>query len=181
MDRDRGRTLIELLLALALVGLLAGVGLPLLGRGSEAARLRLAAASFGEELRRSFVHAIVRSQRVVLCPAGAGEPARCGEGRDFGTGWLAFVDADRDRERAPDETLLWRAGPATGGIRILSNEGRPRIVIQPDGGNRGTNATFVLCGRHGWRTARSVVLSNDGRIRHDRPSPQQFAERCGAR
>ncbi len=52
------------------------------------------------------------------------------------------------------------------------------MVIQPDGGNRGTNATFLVCGRLGVATATSVVLSNDGRIRYAQPSPVQVAERC---
>lgn len=177
-SRINGWSLIETALALATIALITGIALPAWSRARERAELRLTAAAFGEDLRRAFVVAIARGQRVVLCPLANGAAEGCAGGAVFDHGWLAFLDFDGDRERSPFEPLLIRNGPPSAGIRIRSSEGRPRVVIQPDGGNRGTNATFVVCGRHGASTAFSVVLSNDGRIRYDRPTRAQVTERC---
>ncbi len=178
MKGSAGYTLIELALAMVVLFVLAAIALPAWTIAREAAALRLAATSLSEDLRRAFVHAILRSERVVLCPRAAGQEARCAGEPSFERGWIAFVDADGDRERASGETLLIERAPPPGDFRVRSSEGRLRVVIQPDGGNRGTNATFVFCGRHGMRSAHAVVLSNDGRVRLARPSAGQVTARC---
>lgn len=178
MRNRHGWTMIELLLVLTILALLLGAALPGFSRARERADLRLTAIRFGEDLRRAFVLAIARDRRVVFCPLADPGAEHCGSGSAFDHGWLAFFDEDADRERSPSEPILLRNGPTFQHLRIRSSEGRPRVVIQPDGGNRGTNATFLVCGRHGVATATSVVLSNDGRIRYARPSATQVAERC---
>lgn len=178
MKESAGYTLIELATVIALLFVLAAIALPAWSGAREAAALRLAATSFSEDLRRAFVHAILRSERVVLCPRATGQEARCAGEPSFERGWIVFVDADGDRERATGEALLIERAPPRGDFRIRSSEGRPRVVIQPDGGNRGTNLTLVFCGRHGMRSAQAVVLSNDGRVRLARPNAGQVTARC---
>jgi type IV fimbrial biogenesis protein FimT len=170
--------MIEIVLVITILALLLAAALPGFSRARERADLRLSAVSFGEDLRRAFVLAIARDQRVVFCPLADPGAEHCGSGSAFDHGWLAFYDEDGDRERSPSEPILLRNAPSSPHLRIRSSEGRPRVVIQPDGGNRGTNATFLVCGRLGVATATSVVLSNDGRIRYAQPSPVQVAERC---
>lgn len=176
MDSMRGYTLIELLLALAVAGVLAALGLPALSNTLEATRSAAAEAHLLASLTRSIQRAAITGTRSVLCPSRDG--AGCAEGPDWSGGWIAFLDPDGDRERGPRDILILSEPALPGAVRLFSTTGRTRIVFQGNGGNAGSNVTFTLCDGRGWRHARSLVLNNQGRLRHGTPGALAAQRAC---
>lgn len=112
---QRGVTLLELLIALVVLGLLAGLGLP--GMGHFLARQRIASAHSELHAALNFARgeAVRRSAQVSLCrrESGAG-PAKCAStGRDWSEGWIVFVDRGAEtgsRDPVVGEILLVHEG-----------------------------------------------------------------------
>jgi len=97
-----GFTLLELLVTLALVGLLAGLAMPAMGRLLDTARLRSATEAFSQELQQARNHALTHQKSVYFslsiaadrwcygwsdhpacdCEAGDSEAAVCRTGSD---------------------------------------------------------------------------------------------------
>jgi type II secretion system protein H len=100
--RHSGFTLLELLVTLVLVGLLAGLAVPAMGRLLDTARLRSATEAFSQELQQARNHALSHQQSVYFslsvsadrwcygwsevaacdCKAGDSEAAVCRTGSD---------------------------------------------------------------------------------------------------
>src|SRR5690606_34468001 len=126
-----GFTLIEALIAMLLVALLLGVAVPAWTSASAATRSAAARAALEGTLIRGMRHATITGARVVVCPAAT---VGCRDTVDWSGGWIAWADLDGDRRRDPNETLLQRAPPLAGGVRLRSTTGRRRLVLQPHGG-----------------------------------------------
>lgn len=160
-DRRAGYTLLQLMACLSILALLAVVALPAWRGAMAATHAAAAEATLLRSLATAITTAGITGSEVVLCPAVAGD---CASAREWTTGWIVFADGDGDRHRDEAERLIERVGPLGGGVRLFTSSGRKRIVIQPNAGNGGSNATFTLCaGRTG--SATQLVLSNRGQLR----------------
>lgn len=167
MHRNAGFTLIEAVIAMAVVSILAGIAVPAITDAGEAAR---SGAVKGELLATwlgGTSHAANTGSEVVLCP---GDAAGCRKSVDWSQGWIAFADIDGNRSRGPNETLLNQAEPLGGKVHLRSTVGRTRMVFQPNGGNAGSNITWTLCDGRGADEATTIVVANSGRLRTGKPT-----------
>lgn len=161
--RDRGVSLIELMLALAILAVLLPMAVPGFARlravnGVSAASNTVLAAI---TLARS--QAIGSGRPVILCPSSDG--SRCTGGSDWSGGLLVFIDQNRDRAVDAGERVLEVVQAASlGGVRVLGSRGRPRIVYRADGRADGSNLSLRLCAGDG-RLYRRIVIGNSGRAR----------------
>ncbi|MBZ0222244.1 MAG: GspH/FimT family pseudopilin [Dokdonella sp.] len=171
-----GFTLIELMMTLALSALLTVIALP--GFGSLLAKTRT--QTTWQDLAATFnaarLAAVSRAMHVVICPSS--DQASCSDGELWQQGWIAFVDANRDREADANEERLDVSQNAPQGTAIVGSSARARIVYQPDGSARGSNVTLTLCNR-GARAndARTLVIGPSGRIRSGNANAENAA-RC---
>lgn len=170
--RHRGITILEVLIALTILGLLLGIALPAVSGAVSRVRSVGARAAISTTLFDAQRDATVLGQEVVICP---GQGAGCQGGSDWSRGWLAFVDSNGDRQFGPDEPLVHREPALPSGVRLIGTAGRTRLVYQPNGSNAGSNISFTLCDRRGPTSAQSLVLANGGRLRHDRAPPADAA------
>jgi len=161
MERRRGYTLPELVFTMAIAVGLLGWGVPAFrDLQLNAARTR-EVNQFIQAVYVARSEAIKRNGVVSLCPSRNG--TTCSPGVLWHTGWLIFVNLDRDSPAARDagEPLLrvyepWDAG------HITSN--RSTLSFRPFG-QMGITATVTFCDDRGSRAARAVIISQTGRPR----------------
>lgn len=170
-----GTTLIELLTALAVVGVLSALLVPSVL--ASAARVRVA------EVRAQLTASVFAAQReatlrgtvVMLCP-GHG---RCAGHAAWHDGWELVVDDDGNRAAGAHDPVIGRQPALPRGIGLVTTAGRARLLFHPNAGNAGSNATFTLCERSHRVPAQSLVLANDGRLRA-RPALPGATPACAA-
>lgn len=170
--RHAGFTLLELLIALVVLGLLFGLAVPAWGRIVARVHAATAREAITATLFDAQRNAAVLGREIVICPASAGS---CDGGHDWSRGWIAFVDANGNRLPDGTEPVFDRTPALPDGVHLIGSAGRPRLVFQPFGGNAGSNVTFTLCDRRGADDALALILSNGGRLRTDRPTPAAAA------
>jgi type IV fimbrial biogenesis protein FimT len=158
---SRGFTLVELLACLAVIVVLTAWGVPAFGALTrDAARTREVNQFIqGVYLARS--EAIKRNGVVSLCPSL--DASTCSPATSWHTGWLVFVNVDRDSPAIRDagEELLrvypgWDTGHISANRTTLSFRAYGQV---------GVTATVTFCDDRGSVAARAVIISQTGRPR----------------
>lgn len=157
----RGITLIEQIMALAIIAVLATVALPPLNHLLHRNRLKTAQIDYIAGLRQARAAAVHRGIPTVFCPSIDGQ--RCDEKRVWDAGWLTAADIDRDNQ--PDAQPMYRWASADHGVMVRSSAGRNHVRFQPDGSAPGSNLTLRFCIPEEPGRVLSVIVSNSGRIR----------------
>jgi type IV fimbrial biogenesis protein FimT len=158
---DRGFTLIELMLALAVAAVLASLAAPAMSEFMARQRIDAAAHDITAHINLARLQAVTHAERVVLCPSADG--AECTGMNRWDVGWIVFRDGDGNH-RPDRESDLLRVGAALERLEVDS-AGRIRIRYQPDGTAGGSNLTIKLCDPERPEIARAVIVSNPGRPR----------------
>jgi type IV fimbrial biogenesis protein FimT len=144
----RGVTLVELLVAISIAGILLTAAMPAMHDLVRASRLDASARQLHGHIQLARTAAVQFRRISTLCPrdgrADAGG-ARCGT--DWGRGYMVFIDADGDAVRdLPGDTLLADV-PASPGVHVNWRAFRRREALQfrADGATQLSNGTFTLC------------------------------------
>ena len=164
---ERGLTLIELLVALAIVGVTLSSSLPQWGGFLAERGLRDRADALMQALLQARSEAIKRGTRVDVCPAAGDACAEAPAGWE--AGWIVFADLDRNGGRDASDTVIARERAAPPGVTIRGNRpvadyvsytslGQARRI---DGALQ--MGSFTVC-RPGL-VGRKVVLASSGRVR----------------
>ena len=170
---SRGFTLTELLIVLAIVGILAMIGAPAMGSLLARVHQDGAEASIADSLRRARTTAVMHNTRVVVCPSRDGR--RCNKGDDWQHGWLVANDADHDGQPDTGAQALAAIGAMPDGTRIITSAGRGALTFQPSGSAGGSNVNFTICHAHD-RNGKSVVVANSGRVRIGKPEADRLQQ-----
>lgn len=160
--RQCGFTLTELLITLAIAGILATLGMPALGSLVTRVQNTGAATAITGGLHRARTAAVVRGTRVLLCPSPDG--AHCHAGDDWQHGWIIATDADGDGQPDTSVPIIATQPALPAGIRVITSRGRGQIAFHPNGNAAGSNARFTICGLR-TRAAQAVIVANSGRVR----------------
>lgn len=156
-----GLTLLELLIGLAIAGVVCALGVPAFGGWFAVQQVQDRAEALVHALDLARSEAVKRGDRVDVCPGGA---ACNGGALPWERGWIVVPDRDRDASRA-----IARERPAGDGVTIRGNRPVADYVSFTAAGHarRFDGAlqmgTFTVC-RAGQR-ARKVVLAGSGRAR----------------
>ena len=158
-QRIRGVTLYELLMTLALVGIVAASGLPAFDRMLARNRQTIEINALFHALHLARKESIMRRKVVSLCPSLDGR--QCAT--DWSTGWIMFENSDRDSPPQVDEgEFVLRAHRVSGEVQIDAN--RRGFTLRATF-LRATNGTFVVCDRRRRIPPKGLIVSYTGRPR----------------
>lgn len=170
-ERRCGFTLVELITAVAILGVLIGIGVPALSAMTRDARL----SAFTNELHTAITlarsEAIRRGHRVTLCVSRDGLQCTADATAGWESGWVMFPDPDGNILRAVDEQLIRSRGAADAGLMARGNGTLARYIsYMPSGATRSATGalqmgTVKVCGND---RQRSVVINAAGRVRVER-------------
>ena len=168
MRMEAGLTLVELLVAIAVLGILLGIGVPALGQFAADSRLTSTTNRLVSALHLARSEAVRRNARVTLCPSADG--VFCAAEGDWDQGWIIFVDGFGTGARAVGDPILAVGEGATHGVTVTGNNPVKRYVSYVGlGATRRANGslqmgTLTLCaGMQG----RRVIISRTGRLRQE--------------
>ena len=162
-----GFTLLEALVVLTMLSALLGLGVPVLSGLRERQQLQAQAEDFWSSLVLARAQALLHQQRVTVCAALKGG---CEPSAGWHSGWLVFVDANRNGQREADERLIQEREPAPASMRITGNATVARLIGYGTEGRSETltgafqAGTVSVCATgqsQGWR----VVINAAGRPR----------------
>jgi type IV fimbrial biogenesis protein FimT len=173
-DRQRGVTLIEQVMVVAILGVLTAIAAPPLTRLLRRNQVQVAQMDFIAALQHTRGVAITSGKPTLFCPSRDG--AHCSGQTRWEAGWL--IGHDQDRDGQPDTAPL-RTRIGYTGITILGDTGRPLVRFRSDGSASGTTNTLRICSRNQPDQALVVVVSNVGRVR-GAPASAVEAASCAA-
>ncbi|HWP94152.1 MAG TPA: GspH/FimT family pseudopilin [Gammaproteobacteria bacterium] len=163
MSRQRGLSLIELLVTLAIAAIVCNFALPSLVDFIKDARRTAVINELLGSLWYARNEAVTRNAQIVVCKSRDGRT--CG-GADvrWEAGWIVFHNRDADQPPVVDgeEPVLMVYGTLRQGARLHAN--RNYFTFQPLG-TRSVNGTLVYCDDRGSHAARAVIVSVTGRPR----------------
>lgn len=191
-EKPSGFTLLELMVVLAIAGVLMAVGIPAMGDFIRNSRITAAANDVMAALHFTRSEAIKRRRPVTLCtsasavtdvnPTCAASP--------FLTGWIAFVDTNQSGQRDAGEQVLLQHEPMNSAITARSSVNPFGVTYLNNGFALNPNAAqLVLCDERGnvpsggeLSSARGILVSVTGRaaVTRNRDEIQVLVDAIGA-
>lgn len=162
MKKHNGFTLIELMIVVALVAILAAVGVPSFREFIQNNRLATQANTFLTALKLARSEAVKRGVNVVVCASN--DQTQCAG--TWNNGWILFVDGNGDNDRATTpgttETLI-RVGAGTIVPLTLTSGGNP--IVYQSSGIASAADKLMMCDDRGDDKARVIMIERSGNTR----------------
>jgi type IV fimbrial biogenesis protein FimT len=192
-----GFTLLELMVVVAIVGVLMAVAIPAMGNFIRNGRITAAANDVMAALHFTRSEAIKRRQPVTLCTSAnavqannqANASATCADSQ-FITGWIVFVDLNQDGVRDAGDTILLNHAPMNAEITAASSADPFAVTYLLNGFALNPNgASIALCDARGneptggeLSSARGILVAVTGRagVTRNRDEIQDLVDTIGA-
>jgi len=168
--RQSGFTIIEIMITIAVVAVLAAVGVPAIGNLIKNNRVRAHMFEVLDSIQLTRSEATKRRQAVVMCRTAdptAGTPVCGGTANTWTTGWLIFEDKNGNSSYDSGTDVLIKAvNPAAeGNITVMTNSVcNNNLSYKSDGSlNESGTAKFAICDDRGVGFGRQVNVALVGR------------------
>ncbi len=164
MKKTSGFTLLELMITMAIVGLVFAIGIPSMNTFIQNDRLVTQINTLIGHLSYARSEAVKRSQQVGVCVSN--NTTSCTGGNNWENGWIIYVDLDGDGSFTADEDIL-RAQQRLEGENTLSPGAIGTQVTYDYRGfvDAASLGTFSLCDDRGAAYGKAVSISVTGRVR----------------
>ncbi len=164
-----GLTLIELMIVLAIFGVLLFAGVPAFHRALQKSRVESEAHRLMRAIIFTRSEALRRNTPVSMCPSAMAETGRAECAGVYASGWIVFENRDGDRVVDAEDVVIRIFEALPPGFRLTNRAGTRNaseiLSYKPDG-TSGRTRTLLVCAATGDSIApKSVILSNVGRPR----------------
>jgi len=169
-NKNFGFTLIELMITIAIVGILTGIAIPNFQMFVLNARMSTQANDFMTAIGMARSEAIKRGGRVSICKSS--NNTSCAASGTWAQGWIVFTDATGTAGTLDGtDSVLQAHGPLDGATTFVGSGGTLASYIAYGSSGIGTTAgRFSLCPPSPAAVAgRDIVISNSGRARVQNP------------
>lgn len=163
-----GFTLVEVMVAMAIIAIIAGIAIPNLRQFMDKTRVSTHANDLMSDLNLARMESGNRGQQITVC--GSTDGSTCtGDATGWSSGRIVFVDADKDGSRSNSETLLLKGNPVDSSISITVS-GFPNtsyVGFLPYGGlNPSGTGAFRVCpvNANSGSYGRQIALPSTGRV-----------------
>lgn len=117
-NRNRGVTLIELMTAVAVIGVLIAVAIPSFRTFTNDSRTTATTNDLVTALNLARSEALRRASNVVVCASS--DQATCGDADDWVSGWIVFADSNANYTLDAGAETVLRAWPAAAGGFVMT-------------------------------------------------------------
>lgn len=156
----RAFTLVELVITLTIVGVLAAITLPSIGRFVQSNRLVSVTNNFAGTLSLARSEALKRATGAGVCPSITGTAC---VGTNWATGWIVFIDVDGNSAWTASDLVIRVYEPVTADVSI---NGSSSLIVYDSQGRVPTNGVgaYVVCNTRLGQN-RTIELNTSGRFR----------------
>ena len=170
-SRARGLTLVELLIAVAVLAILTTLALPAFSHLMAHNAMTSSVNLFVSQLHLARSAAVARETHITLCPTT--NSRSCDDDhQNWQGGYLIFENTNKNRQLDPGEIIISHEMATSEKIRIQSSSRhRNRITFLPLGRSWFSNTSIRFCHEDFPDLNRKIVVSNNGRVRLTKASP----------
>ena len=118
-SKSRGLTLIELLVAIAIVAIIGTIGVPSFRQAMQSQQTESQREALLNSITAARQTAQQHSLPVLLCPSKTASSCSS-DSSDWSKGWLAYLDANRNSQLDAGESVI-SAHQYTGAVKVISN------------------------------------------------------------
>ncbi|MGQ7844111.1 GspH/FimT family pseudopilin [Granulosicoccus sp. 3-233] len=190
---NQGFTLIELLIAVAVAGILLGIGVPSFAEAIKESRISSQYNSLVGSLYLARSEAVKGSAEVTVCPRDAAGSSQCGGKQDWNNGWLVFIDRSTVQGEATasvdaDDEII-AVEPEPKGDNTITAIGSPTnsaagssevgfVRYTQSGGAQWSSGSIIVCDTHrGASHSRAINVVLTGDIRRGLPQGDEDVPR----
>lgn len=161
MKQQTGFTLNELVITVALVGIVTAIGLPAMGEFVKNDRLTTQINVLVGHLAMARSQAVTLHLPVTVCASK--NQSTCSSA-DWADGWIIYVDADSSGTLTVGDEVL-RAQQALAGENRLSSTTGSAVTFDDRGFAPNGAGSFSLCDDRGTAHMKAISISITGRVR----------------
>jgi len=161
--KQTGMTLIEMVIALAVIGILTGYAIP---NYQELKHNKMMTSEINRLISSLYFarnQSIILGHHVVLCPSQSLDS--CDASSQWHKGWLVFRDDNRNRTLDNDEIILTTEQAMQDSLQAVASVYRQKIRYDRLGASPGTNLSIRFCDFRGADHGKKIIVNNVGRPR----------------
>jgi type IV fimbrial biogenesis protein FimT len=158
--REAGFTLVEMMIALVVLGILITVGVPSFQDLVRNNRVLAQANALTGSLATARSEAVSRRRPVIVCRSNNGT-ACAGTWAD---GWIGYEDTDDDGTLDSGEEVFMSHDAPDDDMTITFSHADNQVTFNTRG-NSAQRGTFTVCDERGATRARAVIVATTGRVR----------------
>ncbi len=167
IKRNYGFTMVELLITLAVAGIIAAIALPNFQNFIKDNRLKTRTSEMVSQLQLARSEAAKQKMRVTICTSTNG--SACTAGTDWDKGWIVWTDKNSNAGIDPDSEILKTERESKQAVVI--NAGSDTLDYLPDGTAitpGGGAIQFTFCDDRTAESGRQITIALTGRAESSR-------------